>query len=304
MTGVQTCALPISKRADELKKHALGLVHDNPYLNTATKARLKSASHRHAKRWLSQTPRSAELTLSNPEFGLAVRHLLGLPPANDMPELCACSHAATKNGKRGAVRIDQQPYDHFMCCPLFRKTSMNDRHNWINGVLVRSARAAEFSVSSEVHHSRQPLAPAGSSMRERAYRPDSVYGGTYGRFHVDVSVAHPLAQSCVVQASKTPLAAAADREQVKRKKAGGWPAYLAVQFYPFVVESYGAVGKQAEHVLDIIARQAEEQGAGTKRDVRNLILTRLSLALQRGNARVYQLGLQKAHARAAGLPVR
>ena len=141
-------------------------------------------------------------------------------------------------------------------------------------------------------------------MRERAYRPDSVYSGSHGRFHVDVSVAHGLAQSYVVQASKTPLAAAADREQVKRKKAGGWPAYLAVQFYPFVVESYGAIGKQAEHVLDIIARQAEEQGAGTKRDVRNLILTRLSLALQRGNARVYQLGLQKAHARAAGLPVR
>ena len=67
-----------------------------------------------------------------------------------------------------------------------------------------------------------------------------------------------------------------------------------------MLESFGAVGKDALRLVDILAKQAEYRKEGvTKRAFANQMLTRLSIALQRGNALVYSQGLQRARAELA-----
>ena len=175
--------------------------------------------------------------------------------------------------------------------------------------VVKPAREAEFRVKVEPHYKRDPEAPEGKDMKEHAFRPDSIYTGIRGRFAIDVSVTHPCANSYVRAAAKTPLSAASRREQEKQNKAADWLQYqggpAAMRFYPFVLETHGAVSEQAERVLKVIAQQAAELHLVDDASFYvNQMATQLSITLQRSNAKCYAIGLLHARHASAGVAER
>jgi len=71
---------------------------------------------------------------------------------------------------------------------------------------------------------------------------------------VDTSCVHPAAPSYLPQAS-TPLAATTRTEKIKNKNYLPFAQEQGAQFYPFVLESFGAIGPRG---LDFIQRLSEE----------------------------------------------
>ena len=255
----------------------------NNDLTRKLRARLLSASQPAAKRWLSQPPRAPDSIMSNTEFGHTVRHLLALPPDDNMPRTCICG-----------ASLQEAPFDHFHSCKTARKAAVNSRHNFVNEVIIATARTVGMTVSREPHHPKDPSAPEGSRMRKRAYRPDAALFTSRSRYHIDVMVTHPASNSYVTAASECSLAAANNGEKNKIKKNAEWAAHTHYTFLPFVVESFGAIGKSAMKVVNIIADFAESMRHSTKSACRNRLLTDISIALQRGNALISLDGLTKA----------
>jgi hypothetical protein len=190
--------------------------------------------------------------------------------------------------------LNVAPFDHFHVCSTARKAAVNARHNFVNEVLIRTARSVGMTVSREPHHPIDASAPAGSQMRERAYRPDAALVSLHGRYHIDVMVTHPAAKSHLGSAYKTALAAANKGEAEKRKSSEAWAQHVNYTFLPFVVESFGAIGKSAMTVVDIIAKFAESMRHSSAMACRNRLLYDISIALQRGNAFISIDGVTKA----------
>ncbi len=105
--------------------------------------------------------------------------------------------------------------------------------------------------------------------------------------NVDITVTHPAMQTVRVKASKTPGAAAEERAKAKRRyhEKHGTPGY---QFVPFVVESYGMLGKDAEILLRNMADRAASTGDCDRDGYLHWMRKEISLSLIRGNARVFR----------------
>lgn len=260
-------------------------------LRHKVEARLLSASDADGSRWLTQIPRSPGLTLKNHEFDLAVRFRLGLPPVNNLPRTCAC-----KEGKE-AIRIDRQPYDHCMSCPLFRRKGTLNRHNFVAAAIADHAFAAGMKISREPHFNKTSAAPADNRLRKHAFKPDLELTGIENRYLVDVMVTHPAANTYCSSAKNVSLYAAGLGERGKNREGIEPSRWLGFEFYPFVVESFGAFGKQAHQLLDIVAQHAfshDRTHTVSKAAFRSRMATAISIAIQRGNADIFRRGLMEA----------
>jgi hypothetical protein len=277
----------LTKRMDRYRAIKLRQADEDQDRLKKTQARLLSASEPNGSRWLSQVPRLPGLTLTNYEFGLAWRLRAGLPPDNDMPATCAC---------KKEVRLDVEPYDHFHSCALFRRESTLDRHNNVTKTIIFYAKKTGWRCSYEPHYSKAKSAPAGSPMSQRGYTPDAALHGTSMKLHLDAMVTHPCADSHVAAACETPLSAAAKGEAQKEAAGKEWAAWAKYKFYPFVLESFGAMGKKAMEVVNIIASQPAEDVSEfpSRAAFRDRMLTAISIAVQRGNASIATQGLLQA----------
>ena len=104
---------------------------------------------------------------------------------------------------------------------------------------------------------------------------------------IDVSVTMAATPS-FVQTLKTHerfLAAATSREQVKSRKYSSLAARSNMRCVPFVVESFGAMGKQAESFLRELSQETAEP-----HQFYIYALRRVAIVLQRGNAKVQRQG--------------
>jgi hypothetical protein len=105
--------------------------------------------------------------------------------------------------------------------------------------------------------------------------------------NVDVSVTHPAMHSVRVKASKTPGAAAEERDKAKKRyhEKNGTPGY---SFVPFSIETYGRLGKDAERLLKDMAVRAASTGDCDSVSFLHWMRKEISLSLIRGNARVFR----------------
>lgn len=115
---------------------------------------------------------------------------------------------------------------------------------------------------------------------------------------VDVSVVHPAAPSYVKQ-SHRPLFSATTREKQKDGLYLQRATAQGASFFPFVVESFGAIGKKAQ---TFISKLRDEALANGVTDIEGLpvksFLTRsLSFSLQLGNALLLLEGSRSARAK-------
>jgi hypothetical protein len=239
-------------------------------LSVQNSARFLSASHPAAKRWLSVSPSSKDLWLSNPQFVLAARNLLDVKSPN-LPDTCRCGSSILP------------PFSsHFHSCHLMRRREVTARHDLLVQSVARLARSVGCTVTVE------PRPITGQSIR-----PDLKIVGSTGSLMVDVSVAHPLASSFIRASSVERGRAAASRERVKQRKYAALAAREHCQILGFVLESYGAFGADAVKVLKFLANEGDYNGviitpAQFLSYARNVI----SVTLQRGNAMVVAGGLR------------
>jgi hypothetical protein len=242
--------------------------------NLKDKQRIVSSSASKAGLWLTTYPSLPELSLVDDYFLLAVKHRLGVQPMNDLPDTCTC----TAN-----LAGDSQ---HFFSCKKLKRKAMTVRHD----AIVRLLRDAFHHVGAVVH------------VEPRLYdtervRPDLDILLPDQNVMIDVAVTHPGAPC---RKTEYALAAANDLQSIKNKKYGDWATQRGGRFLPFVLETHGALGKQADAVLKLLAKVASHSSAVLSvTDFLKEFKQKLSVTLQRGNALVAKLGAVNSRAAAA-----
>jgi hypothetical protein len=238
------------------------------------KQRVQSASAPNAGLWLTTFPSTPELTLADEFFVLAVKHRLGLRPIEDLPAHCACG---------AKLSVDPQ---HFYSCGQLKRKAMTVRHDSV----VRLLRDSFHHVGAVVH------------VEPRLYdttrvRPDLDVLLPNLNLMLDVAVTHPGAPS---RKSDRCLAAANDLQATKNRRYKDWALARGGMFLPFVCETHGALGHQADEVIKLLAKAASNTTLTTSvRDFMMHFRQALSVTLQRGNGLVAKMGAISARATAA-----
>lgn len=261
-----------------------------------------------AGQWLVTLPVRPEYQLSSTEFNLAIRHRLGMKPADCMPlPICMCN--------RVSFADDAQ---HFMSCSSLKRLPVLTRHNGVANVIADIARRAscyvehEFMIrdASRDHDHSMRAGPhaygnhhdQSSSNHDRGSIPDLLVAGAEMSAFVDIAISNPAAPSYAAQAAARRFGGvAAMRAAQKHAKYDDICRTKNLEMIPFAVESFGAMdGEALKFVtglcqrLPIHARAAALQHA----------LISLSFALQRGNATISTAGLAYLRMYLARLPNR
>ena len=104
----------------------------------------------------------------------------------------------------------------------------------------------------------------------------------------DVTVVSPLAESCVSRAGQVRGFAAAAAEDRKDDKAYEKCAVQGLMFVPLAVEVFGGWGKLAREAFGTLAGLAAGRSGKTRAEEYTQFIQRMSIALQRDNARMVQ----------------
>jgi len=235
---------------------------------------LSSASH-HASAWLLNPQNDlskANLQLSNEEIRRAALIRIGAPFCDPQVKCPRCKER---------VIADGDTFSHLCNCPVIKK-SVIDRHDLI-------VRAFE----DVVHQSRlfSEHEPRDRQPQDHC-APDGLIHGLRARVVAfDVSVAHPGRSflSSMPLLAQTELKAAADREAEKKHKFQAKLNAADIDFVPIVLETYGAIGKEAQNMISELAALIEDSG---RQPFKDWAYSHLSRALQKGNALVWGAGLR------------
>ena len=106
-------------------------------------------------------------------------------------------------------------------------------------------------------------------------------------FVLDCVITHPAAVSYVQEASRTDGAAAKRAEGRKTRQIQAFGAGSSFEFVPLACESYGRLGAAATRFLGELGDVVEASGRGSKAIFMRNVRTEISVALCRGNARMY-----------------
>ena len=118
---------------------------------------------------------------------------------------------------------------------------------------------------------------------------------------VDVAMVHPAASG---RKSTTALAATRDIENAKMAKYRPVAVQRGATFLAFIMESYGALGKQAGEILKVLNKALDRIPDRSYELSERAIIETLSVALQRGNAFISNSGSLAVRAWAAMSGVR
>jgi hypothetical protein len=252
-------------------------------------ARLRSCSAPEAGAWVDALPITIHLRMRDLEVRTSLKHMLGhstLPPiAPVFP--CECG-----------AQVSHGNHDHAMCCQKIARDKTL-RHDAIVISVRRSVTRA--GLASTLEPKVYPIGGGAANPDDERMkaRGDILIITDEGRKVLDVSVIHAAAESYYARAAAADGAAAALREgektvQYARQGDQGFA------FWPFVLESYGRLGKKAWDVINALASLAAERGNVSKRAFKRSLLQEVSVALCCGNAAVYAHG-HACQARARGL---
>jgi hypothetical protein len=211
---------------------------------------------------------------------MAGRHRLGLgvPSRLPMPP-CTCGE-----GLAAAA-------DHAMACKLNAGWATMRHDNWISVWRRVLSAAGLVSCLEPLYHLLFAASDAlGAAAGQR--RGDLLTVLPDGRVLVlDCVVTHPAAATYVQEASRTTGSAAAGAERRKRQQVRAFADGSAFEFTPLACESYGRLGLEASRFLSELGDIVESSGRGSKAAFVRNARTELSVALCRGNSRMYYSSL-------------
>jgi hypothetical protein len=249
-------------------------------------ARLRSIIAPQAGMWMIAIPSAdkPENRLTDSQYQLSARHLLGLDPLDRMPTACAC---ASNTARDHGADLSKNPWHYFDCSQL-RRRSINTRHDSIAHVVARWAnRAGLVSV----------LEPYYLFQHQGLKRCDVQLVGHGSNIIMDVTVVDPTSPTHVSSSSKSTLHTAMKTEQRKIVKYGEDAKRHGLTLYPFAVETYGGWGPSAnkllQHIHAMAASIPEHTRCWSSKEIRSGLAEAVSVAVQRGNAMVIQQGIAR-----------
>jgi hypothetical protein len=231
-----------------------------------------SASAAKASLWLTSFPTTPELIMADDDFVIGVKHRLGVPLMDGLPPKCFCD---------AALKDDPQ---HFLSCSLLKRRAMTVRHDSV----VRLLRDFFHYAGALVH-----IEPR--IYETKRFRPDLDILLADTNIMIDVGITNPCAPS---RTSTTALAAATTMEKAKVVEYKKF-AERGAKFYPFILETLGAYGKETAHVLKVLAKAVFNSNIDAPRDYLVQCNRVLAVAVQRGNALVARQGAVLSRAAAA-----
>ena len=278
-------------------------------------AALLSGAQPYASSWLTVTPSTFPLRLSDSEFSAAVRHRLGMRfDAKNRTCYCACNEE-----KR--VDVSEDP-NHFFVCKNLKKNSIYRRHQLVLNTLIDLCREAGVNtkipgaydykyggasplnlahggVATDNREESEWSGSESSPERERFLVPDlEIYPPSSispKPFMVDVSVGLPSARTYVDKhhADSNPGATAELMAKQKTRKYERIAERNDYKFVPFCLESYGTLSESAMELLKTISKNIPYG----QHHFLSYAYNRIAVALQRGNALIVNEGLFRMNER-------
>jgi hypothetical protein len=203
---------------------------------------------------------------------------LGDAPVANLPPRCFCGQ-----------ELANDPW-HFLSCNRLKSTTITYRHDLIKQTLADWIRRVGGSAEVE---------PRGLWAREDGgdgRQPDirAVLGGLV--FLLDVAVVHPTSAGRIgTPTSLTELGTSTQMEAIKINRYTELARHERATFVPFVVETFGGFGREARKFCTLLSRFAE--GASdvyTSTDVMLNLRADIAHAIQRGNADIVRVGMQRS----------
>ena len=236
-------------------------------------ARLRSASGAAAGAWLEALPCVPATRMNSDEFKSAGRHRLGLGLASGVrTPACTC--------RRGLA----SEADHAMVCDHARGEGTL-RHDLLTSVWRCLLRKAGLPTSTEPRLGR--LANAAQDIQRAGMRRADISTviGTAVTL-TDTVVIHPAAASYCARAAAVGGAAAKVAENDKLREFRNHGDNGGAVLVPLATETYGRHGRHAMRFLSQLGDIVSGKG-GSKREFVRCARSELSVALVRGNARMY-----------------
>eukprot|EP00731_Ephydatia_muelleri_P016004 Em0009g428a len=227
--------------------------------SVADKARLLSVSSPHAASWLSVVPsENLGLHLDPPVFQVAIKWWLGLDTSEGSQ--CALCPGST---------LDHRGH-HAVTCKY--GGDVVSRHNRIRDILVETCRRAHIGVKVEVGNNlsrdHSKTHPADILL------PNWFLGRTAA---LDVSITSPLNPVTLLEAGVSATAAAQATEARKHQANDPKCSELGWVCVPMVVETYGALGKEATAIISSVASRLATSTCRPKSTILHEIYGRLNL---------------------------
>jgi len=249
-------------------------------------ARLTSLFNPHSSLWLLALPSDQHTRLSVSAFRSALQLRLGMHPPSVHHFTCAC----------GRILSPPTRPDHLLYCE--RAGGRISRHNTVLHALSTVCRRAGIAAELEYRS---------YANRDDRLRPDARLSAPSLDLITDVQVTTPSAPSLADAAASQRLSAASIRETAKSTKYREYAETEGVQFIPFVLEAFGAFGKQSQRILQRISEHYAESDRWASSDADFSFdfwaAAVISVALQRGNAEALSHSIRSAR-RAAPAPPR
>jgi hypothetical protein len=228
------------------------------------KSLIDCCSQKGAARWLYIIPAEPRLVLSRYEFGLALRLMFGAPCGGTQPgDRCLC-------GIRPL--LSSLSSDHLLTCGELRSAT-NARHDEILRCLQMSCR--ELCMGSRWKPQFF------NSESKRTEIPDLEITAPGLKALIDVSVVHSSAASV---AGMSDGAAVQTRALLKKGKYDRSSMMVGAVTVPFVVDSHGFIGADADHLLNTLARLGADYTRESSHDIRSRLADCFSIAIMRGHA--------------------
>jgi hypothetical protein len=254
----------------------LQLVIHGEFINSVTsiglgeKARLSAITAKHSSDWIKAVPLMSITTLHDDAYRQAARLRLGLKPHDLIPRSCVVCQANTHS----------DPW-HYLTCQGYRKTLLGARHDTIVKAVQEVVQIAGGAVVCE------PPSVSTEDLR----RPDHLIALDNKLIYTDVSVTHPTAVSYVSQRQSLNSLQLADKKAQEKIEKYKDIIPVSAEFNPFIVETYGGIGRHAQKLIDQISVHASEhQSVWTENEVGNFLRFAIAINIQRGNARAVNHG--------------
>jgi hypothetical protein len=246
-----------------------------------THSRMLATTAPGASTWISATAFDSATTIPNDAYKLAVRLRLGLPPQDIMPNNC---HSCHLYSVRNLSLVEKNEWHHLTCMQGHGGREITIRHNQVVATIERFAKLAGATVVTEPKN----------LFSESSKRPDLQIIMNHKNYLLDVTIVHPTAPSNLNHSQKI-LGQAEVSEKLKINKYEQISREQNCIFIPFVIETYGGLGRKAQDFLNELSIFAIDHAIIKSRfDIVNGLRYAIACSVQRGNALIAAAGYANA----------
>ena len=198
-----------------------------------------------------------------------VRLAAGLDPTEHLQPQCdLCGESIVANHDLANPRA-AQPW-HALTCTMLKRCAITTRHNAALNLLCKFARTHGVLCRQEPKDNAHLV-------------PDGEFHLPLSTALIDVSGTHPHAATYRVNAVRSTGATVRTREAYKRNKYNAYAESAGADFVPFVLDTYGYIGKEGLDFVDRIISQSSLASPSAYAMTKTELLDELRVTWQRHN---------------------